>query len=155
MSQYGRRRPYTVIGIRRLKCAKKGCPNRAAATWQVCADQRIYRPVCPGCSASLDQLVLCLLGGPRGWRRRHPYKEHRLDKVSCSVPGCGQPAAEQFDLGHAKEGFRAICEGHDVALNRLVLEFMGDPEAEMKMARYEAGRSKPRQDKPSPNLRAS
>jgi hypothetical protein len=74
MSQYARRRPYTVIGIRRLKCARKGCPNRAAATWQVCADGRIYRPVCPDCSVELDHLVLALLGGPRGRRRRKPYK---------------------------------------------------------------------------------
>jgi hypothetical protein len=79
-----------------------------------------------------------------------------LDKVACTVPGCGRPATEQFDVGHAKEGFRAICEGHDVALNRLVLDFMGDPDREAKMRRYTAGRNKLRKpSKPSPNLWAS
>lgn len=70
-----RRTPYTAIGIRRVTCAMRGCRRKGYATWQVCADQRV---------------------------------------------------------------FRALCWVHDIALNRLVLEWVGDRHAHRKMARYEA-----------------
>lgn len=71
-----RRQPYTAIGIRRVKCSMRGCRRRGYASWQVCADGRV---------------------------------------------------------------FRALCWVHDVALNRLVLEWIGDPAVERKLAKYSAG----------------
>jgi hypothetical protein len=70
-----RRTPYTAIGIRRVKCSMRGCRRKGYATWQVCADGRV---------------------------------------------------------------FRALCWIHDIALNRLVLEWIDDPAIAQKMARYEA-----------------
>jgi hypothetical protein len=70
-----RRTPYTAIGIKRVKCAMRGCRRHGYATWQVCADGRI---------------------------------------------------------------FRALCWVHDIALNRLVLEWVGDRHVERKLARYAA-----------------
>jgi hypothetical protein len=70
-----RRTPYTAIGIRRVKCAVRGCRRRGYASWQVCADGRAHR---------------------------------------------------------------ALCWVHDIAINRLVLEWVGDRHAHRKMVRYEA-----------------
>ena len=70
-----RRRPYTAAGIRRVKCAYRGCRRKGHASWQVCADGRV---------------------------------------------------------------FRVLCWVHDIALNRLALEWIGDREVERKMAKYAA-----------------
>jgi hypothetical protein len=70
-----RHTPYTQRGIRRVRCSFKGCRRRGYASWQVCADARV---------------------------------------------------------------FRALCWVHDIALNRLVLEWVGDKDIERKMARYAA-----------------
>lgn len=59
-----RRRPYTRIGIRRLKCFRAGCENRAEAQWQICADRGQYRPVCRECDIALNRLVLEWAGFP-------------------------------------------------------------------------------------------
>lgn len=72
---HARRRPYTVIGIRRVTCAYRGCRRKGYASWQICADGRVFR-------------VLCFI--------------------------------------------------HDIALNRLVLEWVGDRNVERKLAKYAA-----------------
>lgn len=53
----GRRKPYTAIGISRMKCIR-GCGRRAAYQWQICADGNVFRPVCPQCDADLNELVM-------------------------------------------------------------------------------------------------
>lgn len=70
-----RRRPYTALGIRRVRCCFRGCRRRGHASWQVCADGR---------------------------------------------------------------AFRVVCYQHDILINRMALELMGDPDVEPKMKRYTA-----------------
>jgi hypothetical protein len=56
---YGRRKPYTAAGIRRLPCIRwRVCGNMAQASWQICADNRIHRPVCRSCDDELNAMVL-------------------------------------------------------------------------------------------------
>lgn len=59
-----RRHPYTQIGIRRLKCFRAGCSNRAATQWQICADGRAFRPLCLECDVELNRMVLEWAGFP-------------------------------------------------------------------------------------------
>lgn len=51
----GRKKPYTVIGIKRLKCVR--CGERAETQWQICADGNLYRPLCVECDIELNRLV--------------------------------------------------------------------------------------------------
>lgn len=51
-----RRKPYTAIGIRRKSCSRCGQP--ASTQWQICADGRIYRPLCAECDVALNELVM-------------------------------------------------------------------------------------------------
>ena len=52
----GRSKPYTEIGIRRMKCVRCGKPARFQ--WQICADDRIYRPICAMCDVKLNRMVM-------------------------------------------------------------------------------------------------
>lgn len=53
----GRRKPYTEIGIRRMKCVR-GCGRQARFQWQICADGRVYRVVCAECDVELNAMVM-------------------------------------------------------------------------------------------------
>ena len=52
----GRRRPYTAAGIARLQCIR--CPNKAHASWQICSDNRLHRPLCKECDLELNEMVM-------------------------------------------------------------------------------------------------
>ncbi len=71
-----RRKPYTQIGIRRLKCFRAGCENRASQQWQICADDWIYRPICEPCDVDLNRWVLEWVGFPdvEGMMERYERK---------------------------------------------------------------------------------
>jgi hypothetical protein len=58
----GRREPYTAIGIKRLPCVR--CGGKAVHQWQICADNRLYRPMCLECDIALNRLVLEWIGDP-------------------------------------------------------------------------------------------
>ena len=51
-----RKKPYTEIGIKRLKCIR--CGARAETQWQICSDGNQFRPVCMDCDIKLNELVL-------------------------------------------------------------------------------------------------
>ena len=51
-----RKKPYTIIGVKRLKCFKCGKP--ALYQWQICSDNNIYRPLCPICDLNINILVI-------------------------------------------------------------------------------------------------
>lgn len=72
-----RSKPYTKIGIRRLKCFR--CGARAEYQWQVCADKNIWRPICPVCDVMLNQIVLQFMHDPLWKNKIDKYKE----KVKC------------------------------------------------------------------------
>lgn len=57
-----RRKPYTAIGIRRVRCIR--CGERAHASWQICADGRQHRAICKLCDQALNRLVLEWAGIP-------------------------------------------------------------------------------------------
>lgn len=55
-----RRKPYTKIGIKRLKCFR--CGESATAQWQICSDGNTYRPICTKCDIELNTVVLKFMG---------------------------------------------------------------------------------------------
>lgn len=72
-----RRTPYTERGIRRLKCFRAGCTNRAEFQWQICADGRVFRPVCLPCDIDLNRLVLEWAGVPDAAEKLAAYAAER------------------------------------------------------------------------------
>lgn len=69
-----RKRPYTAIGIRRLRCWRRGCHNRAQFQWQVCADGNAWRPICGPCDIALNAVVLKFIGDPRAKQKMAAYR---------------------------------------------------------------------------------
>ena len=51
-----RTKPYTQIGIKRLKCFR--CNNKASFQWNICSDNNLFRPICLDCDIELNELVL-------------------------------------------------------------------------------------------------
>ncbi len=70
--RHGRRIPYTARGIGRLPCFR--CGRRATFQWQVCADGRLYRPLCTGCDIELNKLVLRWMGDPEAIEKIERYR---------------------------------------------------------------------------------
>lgn len=67
----GRRQPYTARGIARVKCIR--CPNKAHASWQICADGRMHRPLCKECDIELNEIVMRWAFGRRRERDLKRY----------------------------------------------------------------------------------
>jgi hypothetical protein len=67
-----RRKPYTEIGVRRLKCFR--CGQRAEHQWNVCADG-CHRPICVECDVALNELVLRWMGD-KDWKEK--IRRYRL-----------------------------------------------------------------------------
>lgn len=64
----GRRTPYTTRGIARLACVRCGKkPSRFQ--WQICSDNRMFRPLCAACDLKLNRMVLRWAGFP-DWRQK-------------------------------------------------------------------------------------
>ena len=74
--QITRKKPYTEIGITRLKCIR--CDNQAEVQWQICADGNNYRPLCLGCDVALNRAVLKFMRHPHGSQLADEYAEKRL-----------------------------------------------------------------------------
>ncbi len=62
-------------------------------------------------------------------RRFTPYTAEGIKRVSCLR--CGKPATHQWQICADRNAFRPICVPCDVALNRMVLEFMKFPPVEV------------------------
>ena len=60
-----RRKPYTQIGIRRLKCCVSGCENRGEFQWQCCATGNLWMPLCVEHDIGMNQMALEYIGHPR------------------------------------------------------------------------------------------
>lgn len=60
--RYGRRKPYTEIGIRRTTCVR--CGATPSQQWNICADGNVYRPICVECDIEINRLVLEFIGDP-------------------------------------------------------------------------------------------
>jgi hypothetical protein len=72
-----RRKPYTQIGLRRLPCSRN-CGRRASNQWQICADGRVFRPVCTECDVELNEIVMRWVWGDAREDDLRKYREERL-----------------------------------------------------------------------------
>lgn len=71
-----RKKPYTEIGIRRLKCFR--CEEKSFFQWQICSDGNIYRPLCKNCDIELNEMVLKWAGFPDWKEKINQYKQEKL-----------------------------------------------------------------------------
>lgn len=71
--RHGRRKPYTAAGIRRLPCFRCGRP--ACHQWQVCADNRLFRPLCLQCDHDLNEITLFWMGDPDAGAKVAAYRK--------------------------------------------------------------------------------
>jgi hypothetical protein len=69
-------------------------------------------------------------------RRREPYTVAGISRLRCVR--CAGPAAYQWQVCSDGSNFRPLCAPCDVALNRMVLEWMGHPDAETLANLYAA-----------------
>lgn len=68
-----RKKPYSAIGIKRLKCFR--CGEQAKQQWQVCADDNTYRPICDDCDIALNELVLRFMGDKDAGKKMAAYRQ--------------------------------------------------------------------------------
>lgn len=67
-----RRKPYTVLAIKRLCCIR--CGAQARFQWQICSDGNNYRPFCIDCDIALNRLVLAFVNHPDAQRLGDGYE---------------------------------------------------------------------------------
>ena len=68
--------------------------------------------------------------------RRKPYTDRGISRVPCSR--CGKPSVFQWNACANGHLYVAICTECDIALNKLVLEFMRIPDRKRLMREYTA-----------------
>jgi hypothetical protein len=66
--------------------------------------------------------------------RKKPYTERGLKRIPCFR--CKASSDYQWQICADGNQYRGVCYKCDIELNRTVLLFMGDPEADEKMERY-------------------
>ena len=64
---FGRKKPYTAIGIERIPCFRCGAPS--FHQWQICSDNRLFRALCSKCDVEMNRMVLRWMGF-RNWRSK-------------------------------------------------------------------------------------
>ena len=69
----GKKTPYTAKQIAKAKCGRCGEP--AAFQWQVCADDKTYRPICRACDLHLNRLFLEMIHAPDIETKMKQYEE--------------------------------------------------------------------------------
>ena len=65
----GRKKPYTSLGIVRMKCAR--CRKKARYQWNCCANNNNQVPMCPQCDLEINRLVMLFF--------RHPHADELLE----------------------------------------------------------------------------
>lgn len=68
--------------------------------------------------------------------RKEPYTERGIARMKCIR--CQSPAFATWQICADRNRFRPLCRACDVALNRLVLEWAGHPDADGLMREYVA-----------------
>lgn len=88
---------------------------------------------------SEDLTIGAMLAWPVGRPHTRPYTEIGIRRVACIR--CAAPA--RFQWGACADGnrWRPLCTACDVALNLLVLEWMGNPNAASLVLEYAAGKA--------------
>lgn len=69
-----RKTPYTEIGIKRLKCFRNDCNNKAMYQLQIRADNNVYRPICLDCYIEINKIVLDFMGFDNQVEMMNKYK---------------------------------------------------------------------------------
>ena len=77
---HGRKKPYTEIGISRVKCFR--CDNKANFQWNICSDGNLFRPICVHCDIELNTVVLKFMKFPDWKEKSEKYKAKKLQAVS-------------------------------------------------------------------------
>lgn len=67
-------------------------------------------------------------------RRTKPYTEIGIKRVPCAR--CGAPSKYQWNICSDNNTFRGLCEKCDIALNKVVLRFIGFKDWKQKLAAY-------------------
>jgi len=80
-----RRKEYTAIGVRRVLCSIAGCTRRGYASWQICADGRLHRAICPEHDIELNAMVLRWTGDPDAGVKMELYREKVYARVGAPV----------------------------------------------------------------------
>jgi hypothetical protein len=86
MRKRGRTTPYTDIGIQRIRCIRPGCPNMAVHQWQICADDRVFRPLCIECDYTVNAIVMNFLQPPE-WRSKLYSYMRKLEITETRLKG--------------------------------------------------------------------
>ena len=73
---------------------------------------------------------------PRKYRREKPYTEIGIKRLTCHRKGCDNKATRQWQICSDGNTYRPICDECDIALNKLVLEFMGFDAKEDMLEEY-------------------
>jgi late competence protein required for DNA uptake (superfamily II DNA/RNA helicase) len=71
--------------------------------------------------------------------RKEPYTALGIKRLKCFR--CGNKASEQWQICSDGNVYRPICVECDIALNEIVLKWMGFEDAEEKMIRYKEGKA--------------
>ncbi len=66
--------------------------------------------------------------------KTEPYTNEEI--AACECVRCGAPAVHQWNVCADKNRYRALCLDCDIALNLLVLQWGGDPNAKRKCTVY-------------------
>jgi hypothetical protein len=64
--KHGRKKEYTVIGIKRVPCFRCG-RKPSYATWNICCDNNLHRPLCLRCDIAMNLTWLLFMGVPN-WK---------------------------------------------------------------------------------------
>lgn len=67
-------------------------------------------------------------------RRKKPYSEIGIRRIACAR--CDKPSVFQWQVCADGNNYRGLCASCDIALNRLVLDWMGHPEADQLLEAY-------------------
>lgn len=74
--------------------------------------------------------------------RKTPYTAEGIKRVACFRCGA-KPSAGTWQVCADGNQYRAVCHDCDVALNRVVLKWMRDPNVATKLARYKGAQPVP------------
>jgi hypothetical protein len=76
--RYGRDRPYSILGVRRLPCSRCGL-RPSIHQWQVCSDNRLYRPLCLWCDIDLQAVTLQFMKDPDWMEKVVSYEIEQVE----------------------------------------------------------------------------
>lgn len=77
-TQGPRKRPYTVLGMLRVRCVR--CGERAVHQWQVCADGNNWRALCLQCDVALNRTVLEFMKHPKALQLMLEYERKTVER---------------------------------------------------------------------------